>query len=166
MRSYITLVLRAGVAMAILTGLFGQIVVIPGVAASEVESFPPYAPYELPYVTLAVLGVACVQVALVAVWVLLAMVERDAIFTRRAFFWVDVIIGATLAASLITAGVTGHLLVDSNIPSPADGMELIGALGAAVVTTAGGVGFALLLILMRGLLRKAADLQTEMSEVV
>ncbi|WP_306370988.1 DUF2975 domain-containing protein [Nocardiopsis sp. CC223A] len=166
MHSYITLVLRVGVALAILVGLFGQVVVIPGAAADEVERFPPYAPYELPYVILAILGVACVQVALVAVWALLAMVERDAIFTRRTFFWVDVIIGATLAASLLTAGVTVHLLVDSDIPSPADGMELIGALGAAFTTTAGGVAFALLLVLMRGLLRKATELQSEMSEVV
>lgn len=165
MHSYITLVLRAGVALAILTGLFGQFVVIPGAAAEEVAYFPPYAPFEVPYVVVAILGVACVQVALVAVWALLGMVERDAIFTSRAFRWVDVIIGATLAASLLTGGVTAHLLF-AEIPSPDDGMELLGALGAAVVTTAGGVAFALLLVLMRGLLSKATRLQAEMSEVV
>ncbi|CAL9376154.1 hypothetical protein SUDANB121_00969 [Nocardiopsis dassonvillei] len=165
MHSYITLVLRAAVALAILVGLFGQAVVIPGAAAEEVARFPPYAPFELPYVVLAILGVACVQVALVAVWALLAMVERDAIFTPRAFRWLDVIIGATLAASLLTGGVTVHLLF-ADIPSPADGMELIGALGAAFTITAGGVAFALLLVLLRGLLRKATELQSEMSEVV
>ncbi|SHK66226.1 Protein of unknown function [Nocardiopsis flavescens] len=165
MHSYITLVLRAGVALAILAGLFGQFVVIPGAAAEEVAYFPPYAPFEVPYVVVAILGVACVQVALVAVWALLGMVERDAIFTSRAFRWVDVIIGATLAASLLTGGVTAHLLF-AEIPSPDDGMELLGALGAAVVTTAGGVAFALLLVLMRGLLSKATRLQAEMSEVV
>ncbi|MGW9350506.1 DUF2975 domain-containing protein [Nocardiopsis flavescens] len=165
MHSYITLVLRAGVALAILAGLFGQFVVIPGAAAEEVAYFPPYAPFEVPYVVVAILGVACVQVALVAVWALLGMVERDAIFTSRAFRWVDVIIGATLAASLLTGGVTVHLLF-AEIPSPDDGMELLGALGAAVVTTAGGVAFALLLVLMRGLLSKATRLQAEMSEVV
>ncbi|MEE2039471.1 DUF2975 domain-containing protein [Nocardiopsis sp. CT-R113] len=165
MHRYFTPLLRAAIAMAVLVGLFGQFVVIPGVAADEVDLFPPYAPLQVPYVTAAVLGVACVQVALIAVWMLLAMVRRDAIFTERAFLWVDVVIGATVVATLITAGVTAHLLV-ADIPSPDDGMDMLAALGASLVTTCVGAFFAMLLVLMRGLLRKATDLQTEISEVV
>jgi len=165
MHRYFTPLLRAAIAMAVLVGLFGQFVVIPGAAADEVDFFPPYAPLEVPYVTAAVLGVACVQVALIAVWMLLAMVQRDSIFTERAFLWVDVVIGATVVATLITAGVTAHLFV-ADIPSPDDGMDLLAALGASLVTTCVGASFAMLLVLMRGLLRKATDLQTEISEVV
>ncbi|MER7399108.1 DUF2975 domain-containing protein [Streptomyces sp. NPDC000151] len=64
----------------------GRIVVIPSTAADaadEVEQFPAYAPYAIPYVVVATLGVACVQVALVAVWGLLGMVRHGAIFTPR-----------------------------------------------------------------------------------
>jgi hypothetical protein len=45
-------------------------------------------------------------------------------------------------------------------------MELLGALGGAVVCTAVGASFAMLVAIMRGLLRKATDLKAEMAEVV
>ncbi|GAA2585908.1 MULTISPECIES: DUF2975 domain-containing protein [Streptomyces] len=157
--------LRAGVAAAILIGLFGQIVVVPATASDEVDRFPPYEPFAVPYATVAILGVACVQVVLGAVWVLLGMVERDAVFTRRALRPVDTVIGAALVATLLAFGVAVHLAV-AEIPSPADGMELIGALGAAVTCVGVGAAFTLLVVVMRGLLRKATRLRTEMAGVV
>ncbi|MDQ0779586.1 hypothetical protein QF026_008052 [Streptomyces aurantiacus] len=157
--------LRAGIVLAIVVGLFGQIVVIPTTAADEVDRFPPYAPFATPYVTVAIIGVACVQVALVAVWMLLTMVRRDAIFTPLAFRWVDTVIGSSLVATLLVTGVAGHLAL-ADIPSPDDGMELIGALGAAMTTVGVGVAFAMLTVIMRSLLRKATDLQTEIAAVV
>lgn len=165
MRQYFIFFLRAAAAGAILVGFFGQFVVIPVSAADEVDRFAPYAPYAAPYIAVAITGVACVQVALVAVWVLLGMLRRDALFSATAFRWVDVIIGATVVATLLTAGVAVHLAV-GDIPTPNGNMQLVGALGSAVVTAGGGAAFAMLLVLMRGLLRKATDLQTEMSAVV
>ncbi|MEV5599612.1 DUF2975 domain-containing protein [Streptomyces sp. NPDC052496] len=165
MHRYFIAILRAGIAAAILFGLFGQAVVIPSTAADEVDRFPPYAAFAVPYVVVAIVGVACVQVALVAVWMLLTMVERDAIFTPRAFRWVDVIIGAAVLATLLAAGVTAHLAV-AEIPSPDDGMDVIGALATAVVAVGVGAAFAMLVVVMRSLLRKATDLETEMAEVV
>ncbi|MFD5751173.1 DUF2975 domain-containing protein [Streptomyces sp. NPDC127033] len=158
--------LRVGIAAAILVGLFGQIVVIPTTAADEVDRFPPYEPFAVPYSVVAVVGVVCVQVALGATWMLLDMVSRDAIFTPRAFRWVDVIIGSSLVATLLALGVTGHLAV-ADIPSPyGDTMQAIGALGAAAGCVGLGAAFAMLVVVMRGLLRKATDLQTEIAEVV
>ncbi|MEE4419385.1 DUF2975 domain-containing protein [Streptomyces bugieae] len=165
MHRFFILALRAGIVAAILVGLFGQIVVIPTTAADQVDRFPPYAPFAAPYVTVAVVGVACVQVALVAVWMLLAMVRRDALFSPRAFRWVDTLIGASVVATLLALGVTGHLAL-AEIPSPGDGMQVIGALGAALASVGVGAAFAMLVVVMRGLLRKATDLQTEMAEVV
>ncbi|MFF3484671.1 DUF2975 domain-containing protein [Streptomyces sp. NPDC002701] len=165
MHRLFTAVLRAGIVVAVAAGLFGQVIVIPTAAADEVDRFPPYAPFAAPYVAVAIVGVACVQVALGAVWMLLTMVERDAIFTSRAFRWVDVVIGSSLVATLLAAGVAGHLAV-ADIPSPDDGMELIGAFGAAMATVGVGVAFAMLTVIMRGLLRKATDLQTEIAAVV
>ncbi|MFI0776370.1 DUF2975 domain-containing protein [Streptomyces sp. NPDC021212] len=165
MHRFFIAALRVGIATAVLAGLFGQIVVIPTTAADEVDRFPPYAPFATPYVTVAIIGIVCVQVALVAVWMLLAMVQRDAIFTARAFRWVDTIIGSAVVATLLASGVAGHLALAA-IPSPSDGMEVIGALGAAVTGTGLGVSFVMLIAIMRSLLRKATDLQTEIAEVV
>ncbi|MBT2409932.1 DUF2975 domain-containing protein [Streptomyces sp. ISL-12] len=158
-------VLRVGIAASIMLGLFGQIVVIPTAAADEVDRFPAYAPFAAPYVAVAITGVACVQVVLAAMWMLLDMVERDVIFTERAFRWVDIIIGAAIVATLLAFGVTSHLGV-AEIPSPDDGMEVTSALGAAAVCVAVGAAFAMLMVIMRGLLRKATALRAEMAEVV
>ncbi|MFJ6984732.1 MULTISPECIES: DUF2975 domain-containing protein [unclassified Streptomyces] len=157
--------LRVGIIVAILLGLFGQLVVIPTTAADEVDRFPPYAPFAAPYVTVAIVGVACVQVALGAMWMLLAMVRRGALFSPLAFRWVDVIIGAALGITLLAAGVSAHLMF-ATIPSPTDGMDVLGALGAATVSTGVGAAFAMLMVIMRGLLRKATDLETEIAQVV
>src|SRR4051794_28741477 len=119
-RIVITL-LRLSLAGAVLVGLFGAAVVIPTTAADEVDRFPPYAPYAVPYASAAVLALLCVLGALLAVSALLSMIERDAIFTPRAFRWVDVIIGCFALATLIDAGVTVHLAV-AEIPTPDDGM--------------------------------------------
>ncbi|MDQ0401817.1 DUF2975 domain-containing protein [Streptomyces sp. NPDC000349] len=146
-------------------GEVGQLVVIPTTASDEVDRFPPYAPFAAPYVAVAVVGVVCVQIALGAVWMLLGMVERDAIFTRRAFRWVDTVIGAAAVATLLAVGVAVHLAV-AETPSPDDGMELIGALGAAVVGVGVAAAFAMLVVVMRGLLRKATQLQSEIAAVV
>lgn len=165
MNRYLTLILRAAVVVAIGLGLFGQFVVIPGAIASEAAYFPPYERIVVPYTIVGILGVACVQVALGAVWMLLDMLRRDVIFSPRAFLWVDVVIGSSLVATLLMAGITTHLLV-TDMPFANGNMEAVGALGAAFMATAMGAAFAMLIVLMRGLLRKATDLQTEVSEVV
>ncbi|MER6011173.1 DUF2975 domain-containing protein [Streptomyces bluensis] len=165
MHSFFVAALRAGVVAAFALGLFGQIVVIPTVAADEVDRFPPYAPFAAPYVTVAIIGVVCVQVALVAVWMLLTMVQRDAIFTVRAFRWVDIIIGSSFVATLLAVGVAGHLAL-ADIPSPDGNMGVIGALAGAVASVGVGVSFVMLVVIMRSLLRKATDLETEIAEVV
>ncbi|WP_333757941.1 DUF2975 domain-containing protein [Streptomyces sp. ISBFB 2968] len=158
--------LRAGIAAAVLLGLFGQIVVIPTTASDEADRFPPYEPFAVPYATVAILGVACVQVVLCAVWMLLDMVERDAVFSRRAFRWVDTVIGATVVATLLAFGVAVHLAV-AEIPSPDDdGMQVLGALGAAVACVGVGAALAMLVVVMRGLLGKATALRSELAEVV
>ena len=158
-------VLRVGIAAALLMGLFGQLVVIPTTAADEVDLFPPYAPYAGPYVTIAILGVLCVQVGLFAVWMLLSMVERESVFTPRAFRWVDTIIGSASVATLLASGIAVHLAV-AEIPSPGDGMDVEGALATAVAGVGTGAAFVMLVVVLRGLLRKATELQSEMAGVV
>lgn len=159
MHRLIIALLRLGLAGAVLVGLYGQIIVIPTTAYDMVQRFRPWAPYAVPYATVAILGVACVQVALVAVWMLLGLIRRDLIFTPRVFRWIDTIIAAAGVATLLAFGVAGHLAV-GDIPAPGDGMQMIGAMGGAGAGACAGVAFIMLMAVIRGLFRKATDLQT------
>ncbi|MFH8480184.1 DUF2975 domain-containing protein [Streptomyces sp. NPDC018055] len=165
MHSLLMTILRMGIAAAVLFGLFAQAVIIPTTAADEVDLFPPYEPYALPYAVASILGVACVQVALGAVWMLLSMVERDAIFTPSAFRWVHTVIGAAVVATVIALGAAVHLAFDA-IPSPDDGMNVEGALLAALACGAVGAAFSMLMVIMRTLLGKAMDMRSELAEVI
>jgi hypothetical protein len=159
MSKFFTVVLRAGIAGAILLGLFGQVLVIPNSGMEELNRI--LTPFAHLYATVGILGIACVQVAMVAVWMLLAMIERDAIFTLKAFRWIDIVIGASIAATLLAAGVAVHLLF-TDIPE----MTVLGMWLASVAAAGVGACFAMLMVIMRGLLRKATDLEAEMAEVV
>ena len=150
--------LRGGIVLTGLGTVLGQTLVIP-VAAEQAAMWPEVAHLRWPYTAVAVAAVACVQVALVAIWALLAKVERDEVFTDRAFTWVDLIIGAAGAATTLSAGMAAHLLVVEGVGGP--GVVL--GLGAVLV---GGSTFALLMTVMRGLLRTATSMRGELAEVV
>lgn len=109
------------------------------------------------YSALSVTAIASVQVGLVALWVLLSMVRRGAIFDERAFRWVNVISVAGLGAAVLVAALCAHAGEIDDAP----GLILIG-LGVGT----GGVAFALLMVVMRGLLRNATVLRRELDEVV
>ncbi|MFG3092809.1 DUF2975 domain-containing protein [Streptomyces antibioticus] len=112
-----------------------------------------------------ILGVGTVQVALVCVWRLVSMVRRGTVFSRAAFRYVDVIIGAIVAAALVWFTVTGL-----NAPGQRDdpGVTLImGGIGVAIL------GIALIVLVLRMLLAQAvardveaAQMQAELDEVI
>ena len=118
---------------------------------------------DAPRVLLTVYGIgvisalASVEVGLFAVWVLLSMVRQGIIFDQRAFRWVGVVTATGPIAALPVAAVCMHFGEVDDAP----GLILIGG-GIALV----GVAFALLMLVMRGLLRKATMLQSELAEVV
>jgi DUF2975 family protein len=112
-----------------------------------------------------VLGMVTVQVAVVCVWQLVAMVRRGTVFSPAAFRYVDIVIGAIVAAALLWFAVTGV-----NAPGQRDdpGVTLImGGIGVAIL------GVALIVLLLRMLLAQAvardteaAQLQAELDEVI
>ncbi|GAA1830934.1 DUF2975 domain-containing protein [Pseudonocardia alni subsp. carboxydivorans] len=109
------------------------------------------------HVVAVVLAIGCVQVGLVAIWVLLSMVRRDAIFDERAFRWVPVLALSGLLAGVLTGAVCAHIGELDDAP----GLILVGGgLGAA------GIAFALLMAVMLGLLRNATALRRELEQVV
>jgi hypothetical protein len=160
MNSVAILVLRAFLLFGLLSSLFGQVVVIPVQAGDQAEKMPEFASVATPYAVVAIIAVACVQAAMVAVWMLLAMVESDAIFTRRAFLWVDVVTWAAVAATALTFGVAGHLWT-LELDEPASFLFFqVAAIGFVEFA------FVLVMVVMRGLLRKAAAIEGELAEVV
>jgi hypothetical protein len=112
-----------------------------------------------------ILGMITVQVALVCLWRLVAMVRRGTVFSPASFRYVDVVIGAIVAAALVWFAVTAI-----NAPGQrADpGVTLImGGVGVAIL------GVALTVLLLRMLLAQAvardveaAQLQAELDQMI
>ncbi|MFD7764970.1 DUF2975 domain-containing protein [Streptomyces microflavus] len=118
-----------------------------------------------PLRVIAVLGIGTAQVALVCVWRLVTMVRRGTVFSHAAFRYVDVIIGAIVAAALVWFAATAI-----NAPGQREdpGVTLIMAgVGVAVL------GVALIVLVLRMLLAQAvardveaAQMQAELGEVI
>lgn len=112
-----------------------------------------------------ILGMVTVQVALVCVWRLVTMVRRGTVFSHAAFRYVDIVIGAIVAAALVWFTVTAI-----NAPDQRDdpGVTLImGGIGVAVL------GVALIVLVLRMLLAQAVardaeatQLKAELNEVI
>ncbi|MBP2364598.1 DUF2975 domain-containing protein [Pseudonocardia parietis] len=147
--------LRASLAVIALGALAAQLLIVAITGGALVRG-------ELPgpgvfHSAAAIVVIACLQVALVAIWVLLSMVQRGAIFDERAFRWVRVIAVAGLVAAVIVGVVCAHIGELDDAP----GLILVGG-GIGLV----GVAFALLMTVMLGLLRNATVLRHELEEVV
>ncbi|GEA86792.1 DUF2975 domain-containing protein [Cellulomonas cellasea] len=108
-----------------------------------------------PIVVICFLAVAMVEVALVCLWRLLTMVRRDTVFSTAAFRYVDVVIGAAVVGSVLALAL-GVLLAPGEAVAP--GIVLLIGVGAV-----GGLGIALLVLVMRALLAKAVALDTTAS---
>lgn len=112
-----------------------------------------------------ILGMASAQVALICVWRLVAMVRRGTVFSHAAFRYVDIVIGAIVAAALTWFAVTAI-----NAPGQRDdpGVTVImGGVGVAIL------GVALIVLVLRVLLAQAvvrdvqaAEMQAELDEVI
>jgi hypothetical protein len=110
-------------------------------------------------VAIVVLGVASMQVIGVCVWRLLTMVRTGTVFSPAAFRYVDVVIGAIAAGSVLTLGLA-VVAAYSNRTTPGDVVApgVVGLIcGAALV----GAGVALLVLVLRVLLVQAVALDVE-----
>lgn len=147
--------LRVALALLAVGTLVVQVAVVVSTAVALASGHPAF-PGVL-HSAAAVLAVGCAQACLVAIWALLSMVARDAIFDERAFRWVPVIGGAGLAGALVVGAVCAHVGELDDAP----GLILVG--GAIGI---GGIAFALLMTVMLGLLRNATTLRRELEQVV
>ncbi|BDV32376.1 DUF2975 domain-containing protein [Microbacterium terricola] len=154
-------VLRVVIALALAGSLVVQTVIVP-LLWIDLEGEVLWGRIAL--VTIAVLGVATMQVFAVCVWQLLTKVRKGSVFSPGSFRYVDVIIGAIAVAALLAFALAVVLAPGSTAPG------LVGLIcGAALVLG----GMALLVVVMKTLLRQAIDrdveartLRSELDEVI
>ncbi|GAA1613398.1 DUF2975 domain-containing protein [Actinoplanes couchii] len=158
-------VLQGFLAFVLLVGVWAQLVLIPTTAADEVDLFPPYEPFRIPLVTAAIAFVACVQAWIVASILLLQRSADGTVFQPSAQRWVTVLLSAAGGAAVVTFALFVYVTF-AEIPSPADGMEVIGLWMGAATAVAGSVALLLLTLVGRHLLGKAIELRSELDEVV
>lgn len=106
-----------------------------------------------PLRVITIVGMVTVQVALVCVWRLVTMARRGTVFSDAAFRYVDVVIGAIVAAALVWFAVTAL-----NAPGQRDdpGVTVImGGIGLGIL------GVALLVLVLRALLAQAVARDVE-----
>ncbi|MEU7037294.1 DUF2975 domain-containing protein [Streptomyces sp. NPDC046237] len=106
-----------------------------------------------PLRVITVLGLMSAQVVMVCVWRLVTMVRRGTVFSHTAFRYVDVVIGAIVAAALVWFAVTAL-----NAPGQRDdpGVTVImGGVGLAIL------GVALIVLVLRTLLAQAVARDVE-----
>ena len=151
--------LRVLLGLILLGGLLAQLWFFPTLAAQLAHTYPELDWLRWPMLTIALLVVLGAQVALVAVWRLLSMVESDSIFAASAFRWVDVIIAAAILDAVLVLASWALLSFGANANPPG---LMLGQLALVVC----GVAFALLMVVMKGLLRKASNLTEELSVVI
>jgi hypothetical protein len=142
--------------------LFVQVVMVP-LLAIDLDEAP--AAVRVPVVVIVVLGIVTTQVTMVCVWRLLTMVRRATVFSHAAFRYVDIVIGAVAAASLLTFAL-GVTLAPGEAVAPGI-VLLIGGAGVMIA------GVALVVLVMRTLLAQAVardveaqHLQAELNEVI
>lgn len=158
MNTFVRHLLRIALAVLLLGLLLVQ-VLVPVFAAQVGTRFPEVRYLVIPYSVAAIVFVGCWQLSLLAIWRLVSLVDEGSIFTSRAPRWVRVIIGCAVFAVMLCAGVLIHMLA----AVPGGGGPVIYYLGAAIVA---GLTFALLIVVMRGLLASAIANRAELDEVI
>ncbi|MCW0212970.1 MAG: DUF2975 domain-containing protein [Pseudonocardia sp.] len=145
--------LRAVLVVVLAGTVLVQALMVWALATDPEDGSLPLTPLRL----ITILGMVSVQVALVCIWRLVTMVRRGTVFSPAAFRYVDVVIGAIVAAALVWFAVT---IV--NAPGQRDdpGVTVIMAgIGVAVL------GVALIVLLLRMLLAQAVARDVEASRM-
>jgi hypothetical protein len=149
--------LRVVLSVAFLLLLLFQVMSIPGQFAYMAQEDPGRAYLQWPLTLFGILEVACVQIIIVSTWKLLTMVKRDRIFTREALAWVNAIVWAIAAGWTMFGVFSGIVILNADDP----GLPLL-----LVLTMVAGAALGLVVVVLRALLRQAADLRTDMEAVI
>lgn len=161
MSRLVILALRVVIILTLAGTLFVQVWMVP-VIWRDLEGTPDLLRGALAVVL--VLGVLTLQVSAVCVWQLLTMVRRGSVFSDAAFRYVDIIIGAIAAGSILTFVLAVMLAPGDAAPG------IVGLICGASLIIAGValVVFILRLLLKQAVAREAeaAHLRSELNEVI
>lgn len=159
MKSNLALALLRGLLIAaVVIILVAQVLYLPWLSGGVARELPAEAYMRWPILTLAILGLLCVQVALVCTERLLSFVRQRAVFQPGALGWVDGIVAAFLAGSFVCLATLVYQAFTVSGP-PLWSLALL----AGVVD---GVGLALLMWVMRTLLVQAIEMRAEIDVVI
>ncbi len=155
------LALRIVIALALIGSVVVQVMIVPAIWLDLVGA---PLPARITFVSIIVLGVVTMQVFAVCVWMLLTKVRRGSVFSESSFVYVDVIVGAISTAAVLAFAMGVLLSFGEAAPG------IVGLIcGAGLVLG----GMALLVVVMKALLRQAIDrerearaLRAELDEVV
>ncbi|MDR7330262.1 hypothetical protein J2S39_001938 [Corynebacterium guangdongense] len=155
----LVLPLRILLAVVFLGLLVAQFLSFPG----EFRSSPPSDPWRWPQLVFWEAAALCLQIVIICIWRLLTLIQQDRIFTAESLRWVDVIVWTFLGGWSLLASVNAALIVHiyrtPELRDPGMPMMLIG------ITLIGAV-LVLLIVVMRELLRRAAELRTDLAGVI
>ena len=150
----------------VLVGVLASTVFIQAALVWGLFTDPEDGPFPLTTVrVIVILGVVSAQVAVVCVWRLVTMVRCGTVFSHAAFRYVDVVIGAIVAAAVLWFALTGVLAPEH--PDNPGITVIMGGIGMAVL------GVALIVLVLRMLLAQAvardveaAQMQAELDDVI
>ncbi len=153
-----TIALRVLLIATIVLLLIAQLVALPVTATAWATLYPELAWLHVPGLIIAIAFIMCVQVVLVCLWRMLGFVGDDGPFSPRSLGYITTIILAIAVADLLLVAAL-VLLGIAGAANPS--ILLLGSFGVVV-----GAALALLVGVLRELLRKALELQQDLSEVV
>jgi hypothetical protein len=150
--------LTVGALRAVLAVVFTGTVLVQALMVWALFTDPERGSLPLtPLRLITILGLVTVQVVLVCIWRLVAMVRRGTVFSPAAFRYVNIVIGAIVAAALVWFAVT---ILNAPGQRADPGVTVImGGIGLAIL------GVALLVLLLRMLLAQAVDRDAEASQL-
>ncbi|WP_336660895.1 DUF2975 domain-containing protein [Leucobacter sp. USHLN153] len=144
-------ILKVVIALALAGSLVVQTMILPAIWVDMTHGGAPLWA-KLTFISSGAGLILAMQVFAVCVWRLLTMVKRGSVFSRASFGYVNTIIGAFAAASVL-AFLLAVLLAPGGIAP-----GLIGVITGASLVLA---GIALLVVVMRRLLVQATQRETE-----
>lgn len=149
--------LRVVLVAAFLLLVLFQVMSIPGQFAHMAQENPERAYLQWPLTMFFILEVACVQVVIVSTWKLLTLVRQDRIFSRGALVWVNAIVWAIAAGWAMLAALAAVVVLNADDP----GLPLL-----LLLVLVAGAALGLVVVVLRALLRQAADLRADMEAVI
>ncbi len=153
--------LRAVIVLSLAGSLFVQVWMMP-IIWQDLDGAPGWL--RTTVIVLMILWIVALQIVAICIWQLLTLVRRGSVFSDAAFRYVDIVIGAIAAASVITAIFAVLLAPGGAAPG------VVGLICGASLVTA---GVALVVHVLRMLLAQAVareaevtHLRSEMNEVI